>query len=117
MPSEAFEYWRRLAMEEALVIKGQLQRRGIELPIIDHVSVRALFYQDVDRADACGLYQGLGDFLQDAGILKNDRQIADWDGSRRLVDRADPRIEIFIQVVKRVPAEQDLLAGIGAQEG
>lgn len=69
-------------------------------PITTRVSARALFYLTPRQGgDAHGYYQGLADFLQDRGILHNDRLIRHWDGSRLLVDRARPRVELELEVL------------------
>lgn len=40
----------------------------------------------------------------------DDRQIEDWDGSRRLVDAADPRVEIYISIVgPAAPVQESLI--------
>ena len=44
-----------------------------------------------------------------AGIIADDRQIEDWDGSRRLIDAANPRVEIYITLVGDAPARQERL--------
>jgi Holliday junction resolvase RusA-like endonuclease len=46
--------------------------------------------------------------LQSAGILSNDNQIEDWDGSRRLKDAGRPRVEIYITVVQERAVQEDL---------
>lgn len=58
------------------------------------VNCRALFYRDRAIGDPVNLYQALADALEEAGVVANDRLIASWDGSRLLVDRAAPRIEL-----------------------
>ena len=60
------------------------------------------------RADAVGLYESLGDLLQDGGILANDKLIEDWDGSRRLKDARNPRVEIFLTIVENRAVQEDL---------
>ena len=87
-------------MQQCVGIKAQLAIAGVSLPLAGLVSLEAHFYQDANRADATGLYESLADLLQDAGILENDRQIADWDGSRRLVDKLRPRVEVFLSVLE-----------------
>jgi len=66
------------------------------LPITDEVNCRALFYRDALRGDAVGYYQALADALEEAGIVKNDRLIVSWDGSRLLKDADIPRIEVTL---------------------
>lgn len=44
-----------------------------------------------------GLLQATSDILEKAGILENDRLIADYDGSRIVgLDKQNPRAEIEI---------------------
>lgn len=113
LPSEAHEDWFDEAMQQAPGIVSELGRRGVELPLVALVNVRALFYRERDTGDACGFYQALGDWLQAAGILQDDRLIESWDGSRRLKDAADPRIEVWIEVVEERAVTRDLFSEVG----
>ena len=63
------------------------------------VAVRALIYRDRNVGDATGFYQAIGDALQSAEVITNDSLIEHWDGSRRLKDAANPRVEIWLSVV------------------
>jgi len=48
--------------------------------------------------DLMGLYQATADILQKAGIIKNDRDIVSFDGSRIAgIDSGNPRVEIEIE--------------------
>lgn len=112
IPSDAHDVWHKYAMQQSLEIKAKLAARGVLLPIVSGVSVEAHFYQDANRADATGLYESLADLLEDCGILENDKLIADWDGSRRHVDKARPRVECWLTVVEERAVQTDLgLAG------
>jgi hypothetical protein len=108
IPSDAHKTWHDYAMQQSLQIKAKLVSRGVALPIVSGVSVEAHFYQDMDRADAVGLYESLGDFLQDAGILANDKLIEDWDGSRRFADKMRPRVEVWLTVVHERAVQEAL---------
>lgn len=112
LPSKQYEEWFRSAMWHAIEIRRDLSEAGVLLPIIGPVSVCALFYRDAEIGDATGYYQALGDWLQSpiktasgkvrrngAGIILDDRQIRDWDGSRLLKDRDNPRIEVVITML------------------
>ena len=112
LPSDAHHSWHKSAMDQCLIIKGKLARGGVDLPVASLVNVRADFYQDVDRADCTGLYESLADLLQDAGIIVNDRLISSWNGSRRLKDAGNPRIEVYIQVIQPVAVERDLFVAV-----
>lgn len=109
IPSDAHKAWHGYAMAQCEQIRARFGDRGIVLPIQEEVNVEALFYQDVDRADATGLYESLGDLLQDSQILLNDRLISSWDGSRRLKDAQRPRVEVFITVLEEKARQQELL--------
>lgn len=111
LPSEAHERWHKAAMAECWQIKAILAQRGVVLPIAGPVNVEAIFYQDANRSDATGLYESLADLLQDALIIVNDKQIESWDGSRRRVDKANPRVEVFIEILGDVAVQESL--GIG----
>jgi hypothetical protein len=96
-------------------VTGQRVCDGV-LPLAAPVSVCATFYRDRNVGDWTGYVQALGDVLQaeiirpDAkgrpklvrdglGIIKDDRQIIHWDGTRLDVDRANPRIEVEVRVL------------------
>jgi Holliday junction resolvase RusA-like endonuclease len=90
----------------------QLRRQAVDWPRSDYVTkvkgrkvtksavwvkpvrVTALFYRDAERGDLCGYMQAVGDALEAAGIVSNDKIIGSWDGSIRLLDRKNPRVEL-----------------------
>lgn len=100
LPSEAYLEWEESALQQCVGIKLQLARAGVSLPVAGLVSIEAHIYRQTNVGDAVGFYQAIGDMLQAAGILANDRQIEDWDGSRRLVDKHRPRVEVFLSVLE-----------------
>ena len=97
-------------MVECLYVKAELRAAGVTLPIAAAVNVRAFFYRQALVGDACGFYQALGDILQDAGIIVNDKQIASWDGTRLRKDAGRPRIEVWLEAVQEAAVQEDLLA-------
>ena len=96
VPSEAHEHWHKAACRQAWVIREELRQAGVELPICGDVHVRAIFYRDAKRGDLNGYMQSLGDWLEDVQIIRNDRQIVSWDGTRLEKDPERPRIEVEI---------------------
>lgn len=69
-------------------------------PLTQRVNCRALFYLSPKQGgDALGYYEGLADLLQDRKVLVNDRLIVQWDGSRLLLDAANPRVEVELEPV------------------
>lgn len=110
LPSEAFEVFEQTAVLQGMVLTGKIHALGQHLPIEGPVHVKALFYRDANRGDLTGYEQALADVLQaptnrrkGIGIIRDDVQIKSWDGTRLLVDRENPRIEIEIN---RMDGEQ-----------
>ena len=67
------------------------------LPISQPIQVKALFYRDRNIGDLDNYAHAVGDALQKAGVILNDKQIESWDKSRKLIDRVRPRVEITIE--------------------
>lgn len=95
LPSAAFSKWNRIAQMEL----ARVRAKYTGFPIAVEINVRALFYRDAERGDAVGYYQALADALQEGGILIDDKYAVSWDGSRLLVDKENPRVEVQITEV------------------
>lgn len=118
VPSEAYREWERAGIRsllgEGLIkrVPGSDDKKAYRVhgrePIDYPVNCRALIYRDALRGDAVGFYQAIGDFLQLAGIVTNDRYIVSWDGTRLCKDSVRPRIELELERV--APAENTLFA-------
>ena len=66
------------------------------------VQVKASYWlADNRRPDLNNLMAATADILEKAGILKNDRDIVSWDGSRIMGVSPEPRTEIVITSVDR----------------
>ena len=81
-----------------------LGARVCALPLSAPVLVEAVVYREANRGDLSGYLDAIGDVLQTAGVVANDRQIVGWpmpsDGSLPLrIDRERPRIELVIHVL------------------
>ena len=59
-------------------------------------SLRALVYRDRKVGDLGNYLAAVCDALERAGVVENDRLIQSFDGSRLLIDRANPRVELEI---------------------
>jgi hypothetical protein len=99
LPSEANAEWERVAMGSMYGVRAAARKFGVQFPIQEAVNCRAVFYRHADVGDANGFYQALADFLQKAGVLKNDRQIKQWDGARLRKDSGNPRIEVWLEKI------------------
>jgi len=63
-------------------------------PIRSPLNLRALIYRDRSVGDLGNYLAAVCDALERAGVVENDRLIGGFDGSRLLVDRERPRVEI-----------------------
>lgn len=93
LPSEPYRKWHAAAWRGAGELLESLRPY---FPIVHPVHIRALFFADADRGDLINYEEALADFLEDAGVLEDDCLALNWDGSRLLVDRDSPRIELWI---------------------
>ena len=84
-------------------------RDGIDYPI----NLKAVYYMPTDRrVDLCNLLEATCDILTDAGVIKDDNAkiVVSHDGSRVVLDRKNPRVEIEIAEV--VGYEEEPVKGI-----
>jgi hypothetical protein len=93
LPSQAYRDW------EAAAIKGvlpELEPLRKYFPINYSCHLLAKVYRERDAGDWCGYMQGIGDFLEDIGVLEDDVLLRSFDGSRLLKDAENPRIELWL---------------------
>lgn len=64
------------------------------------VHVEAHFYRKRNVGDLDNYCSALGDALQKARVIENDKQIKSWDGTRLHVDAVRPRIELAVWVME-----------------
>lgn len=96
VPSKAWRDW--LQGVAFLLPGGRTRLRFTDgETLLFRVNCRGIFYRDANRGDAVGYYQGLADLLEKTGVVKNDAQIVSWDGSRLLIDRKNPRVEVILE--------------------
>lgn len=99
LPSKAYRRWHA---EQRVKFDAELRamQDAGRVPIGRPVQLKAVFYRDRNGAgDLTNFEAGLEDFLQDVGVLVNDRFVRSKDGSRLEVDRARPRIEVTLEVL------------------
>ena len=101
VPSEAYRVWAWRAKFAVPAIRRAAAEIGLALPITADVNCRATFYRHADVGDAVGFYQGVADWMENVGILKNDVQIRSWDGSRLSKDKARPRVEVTLEAIEQ----------------
>ncbi len=76
-------------MDEAILQLRVTWNRKFRSPIVTYLP-------SSQTPDASNLYEGPQDALQAAGVIENDQQIQTHDGSDRLTDRLNPRVEITL---------------------
>lgn len=108
LPSLAYEEWLESALVQCHGIRQALTNWGAVLPIEAPVGIEAHIYRDRNVGDLSNFLEAIGDMLQAAGIIKDDRQIEDWDGSRRLKDADNPRVEVFLTILSDQPVQESL---------
>jgi hypothetical protein len=88
LPSKAWCDWVAAARREF----------GAAVPRLppDRYNCAAIFYRDADRGDRVGYEQGLYDLLEKLGVVSNDVQLVQGDGTRLAVDRACPRVVVTL---------------------
>ena len=99
--SAAHEAWEAMAIPQLRVGYLRCRRAVSELvghqiddPIIEPMAMRALVYRDRDVGDLLNYLAAVSDALERAGVVADDKLIVSVDGSRLLLDRARPRVEI-----------------------
>lgn len=96
LPSAAYCAWC-----DAATTAVMLAKLG-DLKLNFDMNFQAVFYMPKDNCDLTGLKDGLADFAQKAGLITNDKLIRRWDGSKVVIDRNHPRVELLISSTQGV---------------
>jgi len=94
LPSKAY-----IAFEKEVCKFVKVEFGNKFTPIDFPVNIQAIYYQDSNRrADLCNYHAALHDALVKAKLLLDDnfKIIVSTDGSRVLVDKNNPRVEVMI---------------------
>lgn len=97
LPSKQYQAFEREAMTYAVLIRSNLRLLGIQTPIKGTVIVSPTFIYDRTQGDENGYMQALGDWLQKAGIVENDRDIH-WHNTQREKNSTSPAIVFTINI-------------------
>lgn len=100
-PSKAYKEWEyaaRIALRQQWIIP--------EL-IVSDIHVKAIAYIRGIAPDLSGMTESVGDCLEGV-VIKNDKQIRSWDGSRVYRDKNNPRTIIEISPYREdQPTQQE----------
>lgn len=66
------------------------------LPMDWALHCQALFYRERSGGVAALYYQALAQILKEAHLIAHEKWIQHWDGSRLLIDRENPRVELTL---------------------
>jgi len=97
IPKKAYREYEKNSIIE---LQSQLPYRFETIK--EKIQVKALFWMPNHRGypDLLGVLESIGDILEKTGIIKNDRNIISWDGSRIMgINKEDPRTEITLEVI------------------
>lgn len=93
--------YRQFCADVVEACAAHLRRLGLPLPDRPYNCAAHFRYADAEP-DTVGLFQGLADAFERAGILTNDRFIVTWNGSSPPVrDRERPRVEFILTPMPR----------------
>lgn len=87
VPSDAFT-----AYQKSAILRGNKPNKPIDYPVI----LKATYYRDRAVGDLVNYLQGTCDLLELWKVVKNDKWIMGFDGSRLDKDKYDPRVEILL---------------------
>lgn len=98
--SVAHEAWVESArLQLAVAHRRAIAAREFHGTFTVPVNLRALIYREKRTGDLGNYLAAVCDVLQAAGVVANDKLIEGFDGSRLLVDRHIPRVEIELEPI------------------
>lgn len=100
LPSKQYKEFEKESLIHLKTMTIPYTKNPIDYP----VNLKCIFYKDKDyKADLSGYLQAVQDMLVKAEILADDNHkvVFSTDGSRVMLDRENPRIEIEITEIER----------------
>lgn len=91
MQSRQHDAW---AIAAVLQLRAAWRRSMHGGPLLMAVNLRARIYRERRVGDLGNYLAAICDALERAGVVHNDRLIEGFDGSRMLLDRHAPRVEL-----------------------
>lgn len=91
--------------DDQAFITGEYWRLYPALWPTESVSVAAVYHPPRQGGvlDLSGMLESVGDMLEMAGVITNDRQVESWDGSRIRARSDEPRLELQVVNLERPP--------------
>lgn len=94
VPSAAHEAWEMLAIHQLARQVRIARELGGDIRHYWPLNMRALVYRERNVGDLLNYLAAVSDALERAAVVSDDKLIVSVDGSRLLLDRARPRVEI-----------------------
>ena len=92
--SKAYRAYEKAALKALLAYQGERFLGPVAVTV-------AYWLKDNRRPDLTNLLQATADILEKAGVIRDDRNIVSWDGSRIMGVSPNPRTEITIRAAGR----------------
>jgi len=89
LQSKSYRAYEKIALKSLMEYQGERFSGPVE--VMAHY-----WLKDNRRPDLNNLMAATADILEKAGVIRNDRDIVSWDGSRIMGVSHNPRVEIVI---------------------
>lgn len=126
LPSEAYREWLKVQLWSKMALRSSL---GNRVPVTEPCSINAQVYRESNTGDWTGFVQAIADAIQaevwtcetcrkksytakcvhcpgygkrtrdGLGLILDDKLVQHWDGTRLLVDRLNPRIDLVVETI------------------
>jgi Holliday junction resolvase RusA-like endonuclease len=94
LQSKVYRAYEKAALKVLLTYQGECFQGPVEVSVL-------YWLKDNRRPDLNNLMAATADILEKAGVIRNDRDIISWDGSRIAGTSPHPRAEITIRSADR----------------
>jgi len=89
LQSKSYRAYEKAALKSLMEYQGERFSGPVEVTV-------HYWLKDNRRPDLNNLMAATADILEKAGVIRNDRDIVSWDGSRIMGVSHNPRVEIII---------------------
>ena len=94
LQSKSYRAYEKMALKSLMEYQGERFSGSVEV-------TAHYWLKDNRRPDLNNLMAATADILEKAGVIRNDRDIVSWDGSRIMGVSHNPRVEIIITSMDR----------------
>src|SRR5208282_2118219 len=104
VPCKEYADWVKQTVILAVILRRSLISQGLRLPLEGPLArcLRVYLFMRT-TGDLSGYEQAVDDWLQHYEFIANDKLIKSHDGSRLLLDRQEPRLELMVTPYEMKP--------------